>query len=63
MPSMRLDRTSEDNGCLHQLVLPALSWESLQMPVTPLPDAPSSVSLQFLPPNTSHCSVFHLLQL
>lgn len=39
MPSMRLDRTSEDNGCLHQLVLPALSWESLQMPVTPLPDA------------------------
>lgn len=25
MPSMRLDRTSEDSECFHQLVLPTLS--------------------------------------
>lgn len=45
MPSMRLDRTSEDSECLHQLVLSYPVLGVLQMlpwaPMTPHSDAPS----------------------
>lgn len=51
MPSMRLDRTSEDSECLHQ---PVLSYPVLVVPadappgapMAPLPDTTSIFSLQ-----------------
>lgn len=45
MPSMRLDRTSEDSECLHHLVLsypdPEVPAEIPRVPMTPLPATPS----------------------